>query len=156
MRELLLKIVDGSRHFLLFSFMPTSPAAQPVTNRLTALMAHTSRYSFEGPARLAADLGVPRSTVLRMLRGQTHPSFGLALATINRLEEATGHSLDAREVFSLDGSYPTPFVCDLLDCPGCLPDEIYDREDNVKPEFAHLRSGRWPPAVLFHDREDAS
>ena len=136
--------------------MPTSPAAQPVINRLAALMVHTSRYSFEGPARLAADLGVPRSTVSRLLSGRSHPSFGLALATLNRLEEATGHSLDAREVFSLDGSYPTPSVCDLLGCRGCLPDEVYDRDDSVKPEFAQLRSGRWPPVPSFHQREDAS
>ena len=136
--------------------MPTSPAAQLVTNRLSAIMAHTSRYSFEGPARLAADLGVPRSTVSRLLSGQTHPSFGLALAALTRLEEATGHSLDAREVFSLDGSYPTPSVCDLLGCRGCLPDEVYDRDDSVKPEFAHVRSGRWPPVTGFHQREDAA
>jgi len=141
-------------HLLSRSLMSTSPAAQPVSNRLAAIMVHTSRYSFQGPARLAADLGVPRSTVLRMLRGQTHPSFGLALAALNRLEEATGHSLDAREVFSLNGSYPTPSVCDLLGCHGCLPDEVYDRDDSVKPEFQHVRSGLWPPAVLFHERED--
>ncbi len=136
--------------------MSTSPADRPVTNRLAAIMAHTSRYSFQGPARLAADLGVPRSTVSRLLSGRTHPSFGLALATLNRLEEATGHSLDAREVFSLDGSYPTPSVCDLLGCRGCLPAEVYDRDDSVKPEFQHLRSGLWPPAVLFQEREDAT
>ena len=143
-------------HFLSHALMSTSPADQPIVNRLAALMAHTSRYSFQGPARLAADLGVPRSTVLRLLRGQTHPSFGLALATLTRLEEETGHSLDAREVFSLDGSYPTPSVCALLDCPGCLPDEVYDRDDTVRPEFAHLRSGRWPPVPSFHQREDAT
>ena len=37
-------------------------------NRIPAVMVHVSRYAFEGQARLAADIGVSRSTVIRKAR----------------------------------------------------------------------------------------
>ena len=124
--------------------LPASPSAHPLHNRLAAVMAHTSRYSFRGPARLAADLGVPRSTVMRLLSLQSHPAVGLALAIVARLEAEVGTRLDVRELFSFDGSYPTASVCDLVGCRGCLPEEVYDRNEVVRPEYRDLRPGRWP------------
>ncbi len=121
----------------------TSINIRPVRNRILAVMLHTTRYAFKGKARLAADCGVAPSTICRLILGECSPSFALAATVTRVLEKQLGKTLDPRELVSLDGSYPTPSVCVLCGCRGCLPDEVYDEDEQVKPQYRHLKPGQW-------------
>ena len=118
-------------------------AARPVYNRLATVMTHTTRYSFQGQARLAFDVGCSRSTISRLVGGHTHPSFALVEAVTAALEKSLGKPLDPRELFSPDGTYPTASGCALCGCAGCFPEDAYDGRGNLKPAFRNLRPGDW-------------
>lgn len=129
---------------------PSTPLPRPrkintaqVHNRILALMAHTKRYAFKGETRLAADAGVSKSAVCRLLNGRSSPSYTLVLAVSGALENHLGHSIDPRDVISVDGRYPTASACELAGCKGCLPAEAYDENDQVKPQYRYLRPGQW-------------
>lgn len=114
-------------------------------------MAHTLWYAFEPQARLARDAGVSRSTISRLITGKINPSFRLVQAITAALSQRLNDTLDSpmtnpldpREVFSTNGVYPTSSVCRLAGCPGCLPEEAYDRNGNRRPEFQQMRPGDW-------------
>jgi transcriptional regulator with XRE-family HTH domain len=115
-----------------------------VHNRVRAYLVHIPYYTIEGQQRLANDCGVARSTISRIVRGTQSPSYQLAEAVTRAISRRMGVPLDPREVFSADGTYPTPRVCDVTpDCTGCFPDEAYDAEGNMKPEYAAMRPGDW-------------
>lgn len=116
---------------------------QPVHNRIAALMAHTTRYAFKGDSRLALDAGVSKSAVSRLLNGQSSPSFALVSTLTKALSKRLGRILDPHEMISLDGTYPTPLVCHLCGCKGCLPSEAYDEENRIKPEWKGIQPGQW-------------
>jgi len=116
-------------------------------NRLHVLLAHTSRYAFEPQARLAQDVGVSRSTISRLMNGQTRPSYGLVQRVTAVLETALGRPLDPRELFSPDGTYPTPSGCRLCGCAGCMPELAYDRWGQLRTEFKQQQPGDWTLAV---------
>ncbi len=104
----------------------TSPVhwISPIHNRLAPVMAHVNWYLFAPRMRLARDAGVSHSALSRVLSGQAAPSYTLACKVAGALEKRLGASLpdghlDPRELFSLDGIYPTASVCELVDCPGC-------------------------------------
>lgn len=114
-------------------------------------MVHTSRYAFQGRARLAADAGVSRSTISRLLNRRTSPSFVVVRAVTAALERHLRRPLDPRDLISHSGMYPTRSCCDLAGCPGCLPDEAYDSDGNRQPGWENARPGDWslapePPA----------
>ena len=44
--------------------------------------------------------------------------------------------------------YPTPSVCQLMDCSGCLPDTVYDKENSVKREYRDVKVGQWDLAEM--------
>jgi len=113
-------------------------------------MAHTTRYAFKGESRLAADSGVSKSAVNRLIHGQSSPSFALVCALTKALEKHLGTTLDPREVISFDGIYPTASVCELAGCKGCLPTEAYDESNILRPEYRDVEPGQWsvPPAAL--------
>ena len=117
------------------------PPPAPIHNRIAAILTHIPWYAFEGQARLARDVGVSRSTISRLLAGLSSPSFVLVWAITKAIERRLGKPLDPRELVSLDGTYPTPSVCDLVGCRGCLPDAAYDRAGCLKPEWRHRRPG---------------
>jgi DNA-binding phage protein len=122
-----------------------------VHNRILALMAHTKRYAFKGETRLAADAGVSKSAICRLLNGHSSPSYALVAAVTRALEKHLGHALDPRDLISTDGTYPTPSACQLAGCKGCLPAEVYDENNQVKSEYQHLRPGQWTvasPAIV--------
>lgn len=119
-----------------------------VHNRILALMAHTTRYAFQGETRLANDAGVSKSAVSRLLTGQSSPSFALVVALTKALENRLGRPLDPRDLISLDGSYPTATACELAGCRGCLPNEAYDEHNQLKPEYKDVKPGQW--AVSLH------
>ena len=115
-----------------------------ITNRLRAFLVHIPWYSIEGQCRMAHDCGVSCSTISRLARGETSPSYKLARRVTDALSRRMGVPLDLREVFSTDGTYPTSCVCDLTpDCNGCFPDEAYDGECNMRPEYRDLMPGDW-------------
>jgi DNA-binding XRE family transcriptional regulator len=131
-----------------FTNLASRMAPSCLHNRVAAVMAHTVRYAFEGQARLARDCGVSRSTILRLLSGQCRPSFTLALAITLALEKQLCRRLDPRELFSFNGTYPTPSVCVLCRCRGCLPDAAYAEDGTLKPAFRSVRSGEWESVLL--------
>lgn len=119
-----------------------------VHNRILALMAHTNRYAFKGESRLAADAGVSKSAVCRLLNGQSSPSFALVSSITRALEPhlqrgLEGRRLDPHELISLDGTYPTASACALAGCKGCLPAHAYDEHNRLKPEFKDAKPGGW-------------
>jgi transcriptional regulator with XRE-family HTH domain len=118
-------------------------AATRCHNRVGALMVHCARYSFRGTSRLAADAGLAKSTVSQLVRGKSHPLYSTLLAVVKCLESQLGRTLDLREVFSTDGQYPTPFVCELTGCRGCLPDSAYSKDGTRKERSLAIEPGTW-------------
>ena len=112
-------------------------------NRIPAVLIHICRYAFEGQARLAADVGVSRSTVSRFLRGHTQPSYALVEAIARALSLRLGKALDPRELVSFDGTYPTGSTCALVGCRGCLPDCAYDADGALHPDWKGQKPGDW-------------
>lgn len=120
-----------------------SIARRRVQNRILAVITHLPRYGFCPQARLAEDAHVSPSTISRFLAGECNPSFALVAAIALALERQMGHRIDTRELVSLDGTYPTPSVCDLCGCRGCFPPNAFDAEGNLRSEYHHLRPGDW-------------
>lgn len=127
--------------------MHASPHSQPhdptMCNRIRALMQHVPRYSFKGFSRLAADAGISKSAVSRVVRCKACPSYALVVRIVGALERQLGRKLDLRDVVRIDGSYPTPFTCDVVGCNGCLPEWAYNEHGRLKPEYAAVRPGEW-------------
>ncbi len=119
-----------------------------VHNRIRALMEHTTRYAFKGEARLAADSGVSKSALNRLLNGHSSPSFALVSLLTKALEQQLSNGgeprrLDPRDLVSLDGTYLTPSVCALAGCRGCLPSAAYDEHEKLRPEYKDVKPGQW-------------
>jgi transcriptional regulator with XRE-family HTH domain len=125
-------------------------AAPPVPprfrNRLPAVLEHIPIYSFEGQARLAKDAGIARSSMSRLIKGNTAPSYRLICAVTAAIERRLGRRIDPRDLVTDEATFPTPFVCSLMECPGCLPTSAYDEEDNLKAAFYDVDPGRWSGA----------
>jgi hypothetical protein len=111
-------------------------------NRVRAITLHGSRYSSYPVSHLAVDSGVAKSTISHLVHGRTNPLYSTALQVVKCLEADLGQPLDLREVFSGNGSYPTPSVCQLLGCPGCTPPWFFN-DVELKPQFRQLQMGRW-------------
>ncbi len=120
-----------------------TPRLQPVQNRVEVLLVHIPKLSIRGQARLAAEVGVSRSTISRLVNGRINPSYRLARGVTTALERLLGYPLDMRDVFSTDGTYLTPSGCALCRCGGCLPDRAYDPEGNMRPEWRDQSPGDW-------------
>ncbi len=120
------------------------PNGRRLTNRVKAIMIHCTRYWIDGQNRLAKDCNVSKSTINRLIRGETDPSYVLAVTVSAALEKSLGVPLSMREVFSTDGTYPTGCVCDLSpSCTGCFPPFAYNTDDTMKSEFKDLKPGDW-------------
>jgi DNA-binding XRE family transcriptional regulator len=115
-----------------------------IEQRVKDLALHISWFGFKTQVRLAQDSGVSPAAISRLIRGQSQPSLALALRVTAALSRRAGRDLDVREVFSLDGTYPTP-ACALMGCRACLPTEAYDEDDNLKPTY-RKPSGRAVPS----------
>ncbi|MDF2441460.1 MAG: hypothetical protein JWN98_2444 [Abditibacteriota bacterium] len=114
-----------------------------VHNRILAVMAHTTRYAFKGESRLAADAGVSKSAVSRLINGKSSPSFAHVHKLARAIEREIGKTVDPRELISFDGTYATPSVCELVGCSGCLPEDAYDPENILKPQWKGVQPGQW-------------
>ncbi|HVT12610.1 MAG TPA: hypothetical protein VHE55_10100 [Fimbriimonadaceae bacterium] len=119
-------------------------AAASGSNRLAAVLMHLTRYSFRATFTLAEDTGLSQSCIGKLVAGRTSPRYSTAERIVKCLEAQLGRPLPASEVFSLDGRYPTRFVCQLMNCrPGCLPEAVHDADGTPVPEFDHIERGRW-------------
>ena len=116
---------------------------QPIQNRVKVLLVHIPKFSIQGQARLAAEVGVSRSTISRLVHGRINPSYRLARGVTDVLERRLGKPLDMREVFSTDGTYLTPSGCALCRCHGCLPDGAWDEDGHLKPGWEDASPGEW-------------
>jgi transcriptional regulator with XRE-family HTH domain len=120
---------------------------QPVHNRIMAALAHCPRYAFKGGKRLAQDCGVSPAAISRIVTGQSSPSYALVVAITKALEKRIGKRIDPRELVSPDGTYPTPSICELMGCKGCLPSEAFDEVERLKGEYSQLKPGSWSGSV---------
>lgn len=112
-------------------------------NRVQTVMVHVSRYNFQGRARLAADAGVSRSTISRMINGQTSPSHALVQAVTDALALHLKRPLAPRDLFSHDGRYHERSGCQLSGCTGCLPEAAFDGHGRRRVEWLNARPGDW-------------
>lgn len=142
-----------------------SIARRRVHNRIREVMLHLSRYGCKPQARLAEDAGVSPAAISRLLAGRSVPTFALVMALTRALEDRLDKRIDPRELVSFSGDFPTKSVCDLCGCPGCLPPQVYGTDDEVRPEYRHIRSGQWalrtdapgaPPQVVACGPEDGA
>jgi transcriptional regulator with XRE-family HTH domain len=117
-------------------------------NRVRDIAIHVSWYGFKTQVRIAQDSGVSPAAVSRLIRGESQPSLAIALRLVSALSRRLNRPLDVSEVFSLDGTYPTPSACELTGCRACLPPEFYDSGENLKPQYRGVEAGNWSvPAV---------
>ena len=91
-------------------------------NRAREIASHIPKYGFRTQARLAADTGVSPANISRMVRNVSGQRLATALRVSDALSRRLGKRVDVREVFSLDGTYPTQSACELAGCRGCQLD----------------------------------
>ena len=121
----------------------SNPTRQRFRNRIRAVMTHINYLSFEGQARLAKEAGISPSAVSRLVRGESNPSFAHVLSLLKVFEKHLGKRIDPRDLLTMDGQYPTPSVCELCGCRGCLPEQFYNLDGTMKEQFKHIKSGEW-------------
>lgn len=112
-------------------------------NRVWAVMEHIPWYTVEGRTRLANDAGVSRSAVSRLVAGKAVTSAPVLLVVAKALERRLGRKLDLKELVSADGTFPTPEVCRLVGCSGCLPDAAYEEDGSLRLAWEGIRPGTW-------------
>jgi DNA-binding phage protein len=127
-------------------------AATRSHNRIAAIMMHTDRYSFRGASRLAADTGLSKSTISHLVRGKSSPLTITVERVVKALEDQmgrpSGQQLNHQEVVSATGSYPTPSVCALVGCRGCLTRSGHSSGRLPVRSFSLQRSFVFPSAAL--------
>jgi len=125
-------------------YKPPSPQAfGPAVNRISDVMAHTTRYASSGVIRLAEDAEVTPSAVSKIINGKRNPSSLMVARIAAALEQALGIHIDPRDLVAENGRFPTRFACDLAGCSGCLPERSHDEFGNLKPAFEGIRPGEW-------------
>lgn len=115
----------------------------PAINRLTDVMVHSDRFAFKGVSRLAREAGVSPSSLSRLINGNINPSLILVARLTGVLEQEFGFRIDPRDLVAEEGHFLTPFVCDLVGCRGCLPDNARDEFGSLKPAFNTIKPGAW-------------
>lgn len=115
----------------------------PVIPRLRDVMAHIPRYSGRYIGELAYDAGLSVSTVARVINRKHNPSFLVVARVTEAIERKLGHRIDPRDLLAEDGEYVTKYVCDVVRCPGCLPEAAYDEFGDRKQSFASILPGQW-------------
>lgn len=72
-----------------------------------------------------------------------NPSFIVVARLTTALEREFGFHIDPRDLVSENGEFLTRYVCDLVHCRGCLPDNATDEFGDIKPAYANIKSGQW-------------
>lgn len=106
-----------------------------VENRIRTFMEHSTRYAFMGAARLAKDCSVSDASICRLLSGYCSPSFAMVAKISRAFEKEFQKAIDPREIFTVDGQYPTEDACTLLGCKGCTPEAAWNEDDTLKEEY---------------------
>lgn len=109
--------------------------AHPVQNRIRSFMEHAPRYSFMGEVRLAKDCRVSSATISRLLAGKSSPSFALISRIGQAFEKQFGKPIDLHEIISLDGTYPSNTVCEIVGCKGCTSQDAWNEDDTMKADY---------------------
>jgi len=122
---------------------PTKQAFGPAVNRIADVMAHISRYAFQGSARLAEDADVNASSVSRLIHGKMNPSFLLVARVTHAIEAQLGFRIDPRDLVAESCKFLTPFVCELCRMSPCLPDIARDECGELKHRFVGVNPGEW-------------
>lgn len=122
--------------------MPDGDRPHNYRVRLMEVMSHTSRYAFEGKARLARDTGLGRMTIIRLLSGRHEPSYYVVQAVVGALEAALGRSLDVRDVITYSGGFERS-ACDICGCSGCLPDGALREDGAIDRAYGEVPPGTW-------------
>jgi len=115
----------------------------PTINRLADVMAHSDRFAFKGVSRLAREAGVSPSSVSRLINGQSNPSFLMVIRLTEALERAYGYRIDPRDLVAEGGGFLHLFCCDVVNCPGCLPENALDEFGDTKQAFEEVKPGKW-------------
>lgn len=115
----------------------------PVINRFADLMAHSKDYAFLGVSRLARDAGVNPASVSRLINGKVNPSFALVARLTTVLERQFGLVIDPRDLVAEEGRFLTTYACDLVACPGCLPERAVDEFGTLKAAYNGVKPGKW-------------
>jgi transcriptional regulator with XRE-family HTH domain len=128
-------------HSSVATITPTNPA---VSNRLRSILFHIPWYSIEGIVRLAKDTGISTSTISRLVGQKNSPSYRVAETIASVISQRIGIPIEANEIFSPSGNFPTPSVCCLMGCKGCLPPEAWnERTDSLKENWRHAKPREW-------------
>ena len=106
-----------------------------VENRIRPFLEHSTRYAFMGPARLAKDCEVSDAAICRLLSGYSSPSFAMVAKITLAFEKEFKRSIDPREIFAIEGQYPTSTVCEIVGCKGCTPQAAWNDDDTLKLEY---------------------
>lgn len=122
---------------------PPSQVFGPAINRFADVMAHHDRFAFKGVSRLAREAGVSPSSVSRLINGKMNPSFLMVARLTEALEKQIGYRIDPRDLVAENGRFISRFVCDLVQCEGCLPENARDEFGSVKPAFDKVEPGKW-------------
>jgi DNA-binding phage protein len=93
-------------------------AGRRMASRIRRILGHTTRYAFDGRARLMEDAGLSRSEVTRLLSGDCNPSYRVVLSVLEALERELGFRVDPRDVLSYSGRFDRT-VCEVVRCRGC-------------------------------------
>ncbi len=120
-----------------------SQALGPAINRFADVMAHHDRFAFKGVSRLALEAGVSPSSVSRLINGKMNPSFLMVARLTEALERQLGFRIDPRDLVAESGRFLEPFVCDLMSCDGCLPENARDEFGDIKPTYKEVKPGKW-------------
>lgn len=115
----------------------------PVINRVSDVMAHTTRYAFHGVAKLAEDAKVSPSAISRLINGKMNPSFAMVARITAAIEDAVGYRIDPRDLVAEMGGFLTSHTCDLVDCHGCLPENALDEFGDLKSTYVGVEPGKW-------------
>jgi transcriptional regulator with XRE-family HTH domain len=115
-----------------------------VSNRLRSILYHIPWYSIEGIVRLAKDTGLSTSTISRLVGQKNSPSYRVAETIASVISQKTGIPIETNEIFSPTGNFPTPSVCNLMGCKGCLPPEAWNEAtDSLKENWRHAKPREW-------------
>jgi transcriptional regulator with XRE-family HTH domain len=77
-------------------------------------MDYITWYGFRGQVRLAKEAGVTETAVSRVVNGKTRPTYRVIKGITEAFERQLGRHIDPRDLFSLDRTYPTATVRELL------------------------------------------
>jgi DNA-binding phage protein len=102
-------------------------------NRLRAVLLHVPYYSIQGTARLAEDTDLYSVAIHRLMTQKCQPRYHTAEIVAEAISKRMGRTISAREIFSPDGTFPTPSTCALLGCKGCLPPTDFPNLSTQKP-----------------------